>query len=175
MVSKEMLLFEIVAAAIKFSTLFIKTRIKECKNDKLGNLAKQVGVISPQHIFRRLRELRLGARQPKLWKSPLPGLRDQQGQLVSGRLKLDQAWLQYFGDMELGEVTATTDYIAQTSSPAFMEVDFTPDVHLLPHLSDIEQILRGTKTDKAVAWIRYQASCYVDALQGWRWCCSLCF
>ena len=102
-----------------------------------------------QNFFRRLRELRLGARQPKFWKSPLPGLRNQQGQLVSGRLQLDQAWLQYFGDMELGEVTATTACIAQTSSPAFMEVDFTPDVNLLPKLSDIEQILRGTKTDKA--------------------------
>ena len=45
MVSREMLLFEVVAAAVKASTLFVKTRIKECKNEKLGNIAEQVGAI----------------------------------------------------------------------------------------------------------------------------------
>ena len=138
-----------MATAIKVSTMFIKTRIRECKNEKLGNIARQVGTISLQSIFRRLKELRLGARQPRLWKSPLPSLRDQQGQPVSGRVQLDQAWLKYFGDMELGEITPTDVYISKSTAAEFMEVDFQPDATLLPSLCDIEQILRSTKTDKA--------------------------
>ena len=149
MVSKEVLLFETVAAAVKISTNFIRRRIKEWKNEKRGNIARQVGMISPLNIFNPLKELRLGARQPNLWKSPLPNLNDQEMELVTGRLQLDKAWLQYFGDMELGALTPNADYISKTTSKAFMEVEFLPDATLLPSLSDIEQILRSTETDKA--------------------------
>ena len=162
-VTKDVLLYEVMAAAVKISTLFIKKRIRECKIELLENIASQVGVTSPANIFRRLKEMRLGARQPKLWKSSLPNLRNMDGELVSGRLQLDRAWLEYFGEMEMGTIVNTADFVTQVASPQFMEVDFAPDASLLPSLSDVERILRSTKTDKAAG---------LDKMPGeiLRWC-----
>ena len=148
-VSKPVLLYEMIAAAVKVSTDRIRRLIRDCKNEKLGDIAKQVGKISPASIFRRLKELRLGARQPKTWKNSLPRLRGQDGQLVNGRIELDRAWLTYFGEMEMGELANTTDYIARTTSAAFQDVYFEPQLALIPTLSDIERLCRSTKTDKA--------------------------
>ena len=114
-VTKDVLLYEVMAAAVKISTWFIKKRIRECKIELLENIASQVGVTSPANIFRRLKEMRLGARQPKLWKSSLPNLRNQTGELVSGRLQLDRAWLEYFGDMEMGAIVNTADFVSQVA------------------------------------------------------------
>ena len=54
---KRMLLYDVSAAAVKFSTLTIRRLIRECKNEKLGDIAKNVGHVTPAAIFKRLKEL----------------------------------------------------------------------------------------------------------------------
>ena len=65
-------------------------------------------------------------------------------------MELDRAWLQYFGDMELGELRDTADFVQSTICPEFQDVHFTPDPGLVPSLSELESIMRGTRTDKAM-------------------------
>ena len=148
--SKAMLIYEIFAAAIKVATRAMQRMIGAAKVEALGNIARDVGRISPAGIFRRLREMNLGARQPKRWKSALPKLLECRGQPVSGRLGLDAVWMQHFGEMELGELRDTTEFIESTLTADFQTVDFQPDPTLVPRLDTIEAILRDTKVGKAV-------------------------
>ena len=143
------LLYELAAAAVKISTGAIKRMIGECKNAKLGDIARQVGKVTPAAIFQRLREMNLGSRQPRRWKNALPKLCHANGEKVQGRLELDAAWMCFFGDMEMGEQCDTESYIRRTVREEFYAVDFDPDPLLLPDVGSIEDILRTTKVGKA--------------------------
>ena len=101
-VCKGVLLYEVIAAAVKTATLRMRDMIKTAKNEKLGNIARLVGRITPAAIFQQLKDMGLGTRQPKRWKSALPRLRTGDGRQVVGRLALDQAWQAHFGEMEMG-------------------------------------------------------------------------
>ena len=105
--------------------------------------------MTPDTIFQQLKAMNLGSRKPKRWKAHLPKLRDQDGALVQGRLELDRVWLQYFGEQELGEKMATTDFIDKAVAEGNAGVSYTPDADLLPKLSEIEVGWRATKTNKA--------------------------
>ena len=147
--NKAAMLYEVSAAAVKTATLKLKSMIRQAKNDKLSDIAKRVGRVAPDAIFRKLKEMGLGTRQPKRWKSALPRLKDPNGGQVVGRLALDAVWQQHFGAMEMGTCVPTEDYVNKTASVDFQSVDFEPDADLLPCLQEVEDVCRTTKVGKA--------------------------
>ena len=145
----DVVIYEVVAFAVKFATVRMRRLIHKEKNEQLLTLSRQVGSVTPDVIFNKLKTMQIGGRKPKRWKSALPKLRDCSGALVNGRLDLDRVWMQYFSDMELGELKSTEAFIQQTLQADFVQVDFNPDLALLPSLMEVEVVLRGTKAGKA--------------------------
>ena len=148
MLRKMCLLYELVASAIKFATGRLKILIRADKADHLKSVCMSIGKCDSQQIMSRLRSLQLGRRKPKSWKRQLPGLLTCHGAPVTDRNETDRLWLDFFGNMEAGEILPAGQFLQEEAAvrpPP--EVDILPDA--LPSLLELEQGLRQVKPRKA--------------------------
>ena len=96
-----------------------------------------VGKCDSQQIMSRLRSLQVGRRKPKAWKRQLPGLLTCHGAPVTNRNETDRLWLDFFGNMEAGEILLAAQFLQEEAAirpPP--EVDILPDA--LPSLLELE-------------------------------------
>ena len=141
-IHKAVLLYELTAGAIACATLRMKDLITRDKAQALSFLANDFSYLKAGGILAALKRTGIGRRQQKQWCTILPQMR-QNGQVIAGKQALDELWLTYFGQMEVGEVLGTGQYIFETCcSLANRSCDVPVEADVLPTLLDVEQSIR---------------------------------
>ena len=91
----------------------------------------------------------LGRRRPSPWKRHLPKLEDAAGQAICGQESLDELWLSYFGDMELGQPMETNAFLDMSRQRLHNYDDFLPDAEGATYFElYVERAFRSTKRHK---------------------------
>ena len=142
------LLYHLFAAAIRFSTEWIKRHIRKDKMILLQNVADGSHGHSVQDIQRALRRCGLGRRCVGRQGRPLPFLLDEHGQAIASRDDLDRLWLSHFAHIEAGrcvDIQSFENMVTCLGSSA----DFQVDLDLLPTFIDVEDQFRRVRCGAA--------------------------
>ena len=145
---KQSLLYDLVAAAVKVTTLRIRKVIAEAKNRFLRTLTAN-GPQDVASILQRAKKAGVGARTRQCVQRELPKLLDPTtGLPTPSAAERDQVWLQYFGDQEAGNLLTTRQFIRETVVSRD-EVRDDWEWKYLPSIVEIEQVLRTTPKGKS--------------------------
>ncbi|CAE7291897.1 unnamed protein product [Symbiodinium sp. CCMP2592] len=145
---KQTVMYQLVAAAVKFVTHRMRKMIAEAKDGFLRRVAAEgdQGVCA---ILNRAKRAGIGARARAPVRRDLPKLLDpttgRQAETVADR---DDIWLRFFGEQEAGRIMGTQDFIEE-ASVGLGEESPDWDWHLLPSRLDIEKALRRLPKGKA--------------------------
>ncbi|CAE7217452.1 unnamed protein product [Symbiodinium sp. CCMP2592] len=142
------LMYELVAAAVRFATHRIKTGIAKAKDQFLRKVATE-GHQNVGAIMQRAKRAGLGAKARKPFSRELPKLLDpNSGRAASCAEDRDDIWLRHFGDQEAGTIKSTQDFIEEVAAwqeSRSMEWEWQH----LPSTRDLERVMRGIKPGKA--------------------------
>ena len=145
---KATLLYEIAAAAIAVTTQKMKDIIKRDKVSQLRGICDGVGLCPPQDIMKQVKCLQLGRRRQKKWMSHMPGLTMADGQPTRDRGDLDDLWMNFFCQMEAGDIMDMTTFVANAAGPREVP-DVSLDLQAIPTLFEVERTLREVKVGKS--------------------------
>ena len=140
-------LYNLFAAAVRFSTGCIKQQIRADKQSFLQSIVKDNAGGSMQQLQRVIKRCGLGRRSVGRSGKPLPLLFDEAGEPISSREALDVRWLQHFGRMEAGTTVSLQQFalaVQRSCPPANIAIDLA----VLPTFQEVErqfqQVKRGT-------------------------------
>ena len=105
------LLYDLFAAAVRFSTGRIKSSICADKQHLLKNIVNGSDGGSLQQIQKAIKRCGLGRRVRSKGDRPVPILLDAHGQPISSREDLDAHWLHHFGEMEAGCTISFPEFV----------------------------------------------------------------
>ena len=132
------LLYDLFAAAIKFSTGRIKSCISADKQHLLQHIVQASANGSMQQIQKAIKRCGLGRRVKNQSGRPAPLLLDSEGRPVSNREALDDHWLQHFGQMEAGERISFQEFASIVAAPRNLP-EVTIDLRILPTFQEVER------------------------------------
>ena len=113
--SKHMLLYEVVAEAVRVATFNIRKIIAAAKDKFLRSLAAD-GTQDVASIMQRAKKAGVGSKARKPVGRDLPKLLDPaSGAPATSTAERDSIWLRYFGDQEAGSVLPTTEFLAEAA------------------------------------------------------------
>ena len=142
------LLYELFATAVQISADRSRRAVRATKQKLLTDSLRRLEGKSVKDVQAELRKLGIGGRPKRKDLGVLPCLQTCEGQAVVGREQLDELWLRFFNDMELGHICQTSDFIQQTGRYTDDE-----DVHLnwdmVPSLQEVEEVFRNQALGKA--------------------------
>ena len=149
-VQHSLVLRELFASAVRFATGWAKKRIMLDRKRALHDWLSTLGHLQGPQLLGALRSFGVGGRKKKKARLPPPALRGEDGAFLKGQQELDDAWLRYFGDMEMGTVVQTADFLATARrGPGTSCEDVHFQLETLPTLLDIEQVFRQMVPGKA--------------------------
>ena len=141
-------LFDLFAAAVRFSTGRIKSSICADKQHLLKSLISGSEGGSLQRVQRAIKQCGLGSRAKSKGGRPIPILLDGQGQPISSRADLDAHWLQHFGEMEAGCTVSFHEFV-ETANTYQPPVDVDIDWTILPTFQEVEAQFRQVRCGAA--------------------------
>ena len=131
---------ELFSAAVQFATHWVKEKIKLDRSSSITEWLCTLRGLPGHKLLGVLRGFGVGSKKKKKRKQiPPPGVLSASGDWLHGRADLDKAWLQFFGDMEGGQIRPVHEFLnAAGSRPAsvYSEVEFCVDA--LPTLTEVE-------------------------------------
>ena len=144
---KNILLYEVVAAAVRVATFNIRKIIAAAKDKFLRSLAAD-GTKDVASIMQRAKKAGVGSKARRPVGRDLPKLLDPaSGAPATSTAARDSIWLRYFGDQEAGSVLPTTEFLEEAAvSIDHVRDDWSWD--LLPSRIEIEAVLRSTAKNK---------------------------
>ncbi|CAE7763408.1 unnamed protein product [Symbiodinium sp. CCMP2456] len=148
LVSRQGLLYEVSALAIRFATARIKKGISSGKSQFLKGLATAGGGKAGE-ILKTAKKMGIGGKTAKDVTRPLPILLDATGQPASTWRDRDKVWQQHFGKQEAGEVTQISELILRDAQLPNVDPDLEWDIQDLPSFFEVEDVFRSTKRRKA--------------------------
>ncbi|CAE7830408.1 Pol [Symbiodinium sp. CCMP2592] len=148
LISKQGLLYQIAAAAIRYATARISADVAKARQTFLSGILHE-GHQGAGQVLRRVCAAGVGGAKARQKKRPLPALlHPKSGQTVGHREGYDQVWLEHFGGQEQGEILPTDLLIEQAAQPMPTE-DVTWHSDFLPTQADVQQVLRAVPRRKA--------------------------
>ena len=142
------LLYHIFAAAIRYSTEWIKRQIRTDKRALLQRIVEGSDGFSTVAIQKALKRCGLGRRTTGKGGRPIPLLLDKEGQPIVSRQDLDRHWLEHFGNMEAGHSVDVGQFRRMVDS--FKPVhDVAIDLSLVPSFLDVELQFRRVRCGAA--------------------------
>ena len=142
------LLYHVFAAAIRFSTEWIKRQIRIDKGVLLKRIAEGHEGFSILAIQKALRRCGLGRRSTGKGGRPIPHLFGSDGQPIVSRHDLDMRWLDHFGQMEAGHSVDISQF-GQSVERFRSEHDVPIDLSLIPSFLDVELQFRKVRCGTA--------------------------
>ena len=148
LVEKHSLLYDLAAAAVKYTTARIKREVRNAKNTFLRGVAGE-GHQGAAKILQRVKKAGMGGTKSRPISRPLPLLlHPEDGSVARTRKHRDDIWMLHFGKQEQGETIDTRNFLQSAHFSCFSEeVEWPAD--LLPNYSDIETVLRDIPRNKA--------------------------
>ena len=142
------LLYHVFAAAIRYSTEWIKRQIRTDKKVLLTRRAGGAEGFSTVAIQKALKRCGLGRRNVGKGGRPVPFLLNKDGQPIVSRQDLDRRWLEHFGHMEAGHSIAISQFrhLVESFRPGH---DVSIDLSLVPSFLDVEQQFRNVRCGAA--------------------------
>ena len=142
-------LYDLFAAAVRFSTGRIKSNICADKQQLLRSLVNGPDGGSLQQIQKAIKRCGLGRRAKCKGGKPVPILLDAHGQPISKREDLDAHWLHHFGEMEAGCTVSFPEFVLTTADkyrpPDLIDIDWT----ILPTFQEVETQFRQVRCGAA--------------------------
>ena len=142
------LLYNIFAAAIRYSTGHIKAQIRTDKQIILKRIVDGQDGHSIQNIQKALRRCGLGRRCLNKGGRPVPFLIGSTGKPIASRHELDMHWLEHFGQIEAGHVVNMQQFarlVGDFRQDHSVEIDFS----LIPSFLDVELQFRRVRCGAA--------------------------
>ena len=147
---KCVLLRELFAAAVRFATSWVKSKIKLDRQAAIHSWLQSLRGLQGHKLLGALRGFGVGSRKKRRQRAPPPGVMSPDGCLLRGRLDLDTAWLRFFGDMEAGHVCGVSDFLSMAGQRTHPDTgDFHFELTALPTLQQVEAEFRRAPPGKA--------------------------
>ena len=148
LLGKQSLLYELAAAAVKFSTARIRRDILRAKQAFLQQVAGE-GHHGAAKVLQRVKRAGVGGSKARPISRPLPMLlHPETGTAVTTRKQRDQVWMLHFGQQEQGHTMPVVDFLEAAQWSCY-DGDVSWDISYLPSYLDIEQVLREIPRNKA--------------------------
>ncbi|CAE7710018.1 unnamed protein product [Symbiodinium sp. CCMP2592] len=146
-INKQILLYEVMAGAIKVVTYRIRRLVADAKDKFLRGLVAK-GPSDVAALLQRAKQAGLGTKSRKMVGRALPKLLDPTtGREAECMADRDQIWLQFFGEQEAGNLLTTERFLRETGNSQDEIRDDWEWKHL-PSVREIEQVLRTTAKNK---------------------------
>ncbi|CAE7398742.1 unnamed protein product, partial [Symbiodinium sp. CCMP2456] len=149
LLSKQAILYDVVAGAVKWATARIKKGIYSAKANYLQGIVHREGDKACD-VLHKAKLAGVGGRQARPVSRPLPALKDSTGRIATSWEDRDKIWLDHFGKQEMGHLVTTETYLGE-ENVAICRDEEIPWAHDdLPTLLEVEEAMRRASRRKAV-------------------------
>ena len=148
LLSKQAVIYDVVAGAIRWATARIKHGIRQAKATFLQSLAYQAGDRGCD-VLHKAKSAGVGGKQARPISRPLPGLKTASGVQAGTWEERDEIWMRHFGEQEMGVVVQTKEFLQGEDQGIFQDEEIEWTIQDVPSLQELEEILRQVPRRKA--------------------------